>query len=173
MASPFHSDHSTCSIVVPLLVLASPVIQTISVVYWMECKGQVSHIVPPQWHVPLLSLLSPFLSLQAPSICFPHHIPHLYLPHGRSCTPWMTSPFRLYPCLSLPLFRFFSILEVLGKRSIHLYMNSHVYTTPSCLNVHYLTAFSCSWKHTIFYCEYILARYLEALKMRHKYLKHY
>ena len=103
MASPFHSDHFTYSIGVPLLVLAFLVIQTISMELCTEYKGQVSHIVPPLYHAPLPTLTSPYISLQAPCICLPHHIIYLQLLYGCSCTPGMNGPFRFYTCPPLPL----------------------------------------------------------------------
>ena len=73
-------------------------------------------------------------------------------------------PSDFTPVLPSPLLRFFSVLGVLGRVSIHLYMCYHIYTTPSCLNVHHLTAFLCPWKHTVFYCEYILVWYLHSVR---------
>jgi len=131
---------------------------------WTEYEGQVSHIVPPLCHAPLPTLISPYLSLQALSTCLPHHILHLWLLYGRSCTSGMNSPFRLYTCPPLPPPPLFSVLEVLGRGFIHSCMYYHVYTTPSCLKVRYLTAFSCPWKLTVFYCKYILAWYLHRVR---------
>jgi hypothetical protein len=109
MALPLHSDHSTCSIGVPLLVLAFPIIQTTYMELWTEYKAQVSHIVPP---LPLPTLISPYISLQALSICLPHHILH----------PYLNSPFRLYTCPPLPLLRFFLSFRVTWK-GIHSLMH--------------------------------------------------
>ena len=122
MALPLHSDHSTCSIGVPPLVLALQIIQTTYMELWTEYKAQVSHIVPPLCHAPLPTLISPYISLQALYTCLPHHILHLYLLYGRSCTPGMNSPFRLYTCPPLPLLRFFFSFRVTWK-GIHSLMH--------------------------------------------------
>ena len=113
---------------------------------------------PAHPHIPL-SFASGTLHMSSPPYTLPIAALWMFL------YPWDEQSLQtLHLSSPPPSSAFFSVLEVLGRGLIYLCMYYHVYTTPSCLKVRYLTAFSCPWKYTVFYCKYILVWYLHRVR---------
>ena len=74
---------------------------------YMEVKSQVSHIVPALVPLPPTHPFIPSPSLQASSICIPHHVPHILASKTPAPLIWPV-PSDFTPAFHLPSISFFS-----------------------------------------------------------------
>jgi hypothetical protein len=120
--------------------------EALSTRFWMKFIGQVSHIVPPSCHAPLLTPLPLSPSLQQPSMSSPHHTPSIYMPYRRFYVHIITGLSMPISHPPLPFPSLFLASELPGSWWVHVLTSPHVYIILPCINIIYLTAFSCPSK---------------------------
>ena len=153
MALPLHSDIYAGHIGVLLLVPAPPVIYTIYVELWMECKGQVSQNPPPDPIPPCTPSYPPPFAPSTPHTPTPWYITSIHSPwtfiHPQNDSPLYTLPL---PSPS-PLIAFLSLKLTLEGFHVYIPLPSCIYH-PIITYYHQTDRFFIPWSPFTFYYEF-------------------